>query len=128
MDTPKVLGRSPDEHSTDPRADTRHRLSATVAYCSGAIGEARVDLFESVEHSDCGGFVLRLSIKDDASSMVPHAVVHPSGVDIHLAGDAEAEAILMGIQHVLAAMRERRTAALCSVQVTFADRMDRADR
>jgi hypothetical protein len=127
MDNTKMLGRGTGETSAEARAETRHRLTATVEYCSGATGDARVDLFESVDDANRGGVVLRLSVKDGGSSFVPHAVVHPEGVDIHLAGDAEAEAFLLGLERLLATIPRHRTEAMCSVKVTLADRMDHAE-
>lgn len=74
-----------------------------VSYVSGATGNVTVELFQSTDTEDRGGYVLRILLQDGGSSMIPHAEQHGDGVDLHLGGEAEALAALSAIEDVLAA-------------------------
>ena len=73
----------------------------SAEYISGACGIATVQIFHSVSDEDRGGIVLRLSINDQSCSFFPHAEVTPNGVDLHIAGEAEADSILLALKMVL---------------------------
>lgn len=99
---PTIVGRFDDE--LDNRASTELVLSATVPYVSGAIGEITTSLFQSTGDCDRGGVVFRITINDRASSFQPWAKIIPSGVELHLAGDAEAAALVKALKVVLSTL------------------------
>lgn len=117
-DAPELMGRDDDE-LIDPRAQTRLRASVSHHFVSGATGDAQVDLFESLDDEDRGGVVLRLRVFDGGSSMVPWATLIPHGVELHLGGQAEAEALCVALIQALA-VRGSRT-ILTRSQVTLSD-------
>lgn len=83
------------------RASTRPVVRADVEYTSGATGKASVEVLESVDDEDRGGVLLRFRTQDGGSSFLPHAVVTEEGVDLHLAGQAEAAAFLEALRALL---------------------------
>lgn len=89
------------------RAPTAAVISARVDYTSGAIGEAHVEAFESLDYLDRGGFVLRARIVDHASSCMPSIRKCDGGFELSLAGDAEATAMLLALEQVIAALKPR---------------------
>jgi len=92
------------------RSGTTLLASASVPFDGAAIGVATVNVFESTGGGDDGGFVLRCTIRNDASAFQPHAVLIANGVDLHVAGDAEADALLSALHQATAqALRMRRT-------------------
>ena len=120
MQSPQmVLGRSPLDPGAIPvqRAQVREVSSATFAYTTGAVGTAKVEVYKSVQDLDRGGMVLRLIIKDTEASFLPSAVQTPEGVDIHIAGEAEAEALVLALQTALMQLNADR-ARRVGVQVT----------
>lgn len=76
----------------------------SIPYASGAIGEVSVQVFTSTDDEDRGGIVIRLAVHDEGSSFIPAAVATPAGVDIHMAGDAEAASLIRALRGVLAAL------------------------
>lgn len=101
MSDPMVIGRG-DHGELDERAATRWRGSVTHEFVSGAVGDVKAELFESVDDEDRGGAVLRLRVRDDGSAMFPWARNIPGGVELHLGGEAEAEAMCIALIQVLA--------------------------
>ncbi len=105
---PKVLGRMAEDDERerpDPRAGTSLVGAARVPYVSGAVGEVSVELYQSEDQEDRGGVVLRIRTKDDASSFVAHAERIEGGVELHMAGDAEGEALVRALQAALQTYR-----------------------
>jgi hypothetical protein len=104
-DAPTILGRSAGDSpdNADARAATVKVGEVSIPYTSGAVGVARVELFRSVDDEDRGGVVLRLTVDDHGSSFVPTVSVLPNGVELHLTGDAEADALLRAIVGAIAA-------------------------
>lgn len=102
---PTILGRSAGDspEQAHPRASTEKVGEVLVSFSSGAQGVARVELFRSVDNEDRGGVVLRLTVDDHGSSFVPTVSVMSSGVELHLTGDAEADAMLRAISGMIAA-------------------------
>ena len=97
----KVLGRMSDG-GVDPRAEAVPLLIAVAEeFSGGAIGELRGDLFRSTGTMDRGGVVLRLGLRDDASSFLPHAVETPDGIEIHMAGELEGRALVRVLRSLM---------------------------
>lgn len=108
MNPPEILGRSagdPNEHA-QARAGTSSGPEVTIPYTSGSIGEACVQIYTSEGDEDRGGIVIKLTIQDNASSFIPAARITPDGVEIHVAGDAEAASIVRALRGALAALPE----------------------
>lgn len=108
-DAPTILGRAAGEApgQADARATTEKIGEVTIPYGGGAQGVARVGLFRSVDDEDRGGVVLRLTVDDHGSSFVPTCRPLPNGAELHLAGDAEADALLRAIAGAIAADKGR---------------------
>jgi hypothetical protein len=105
MAIPDVLGRQEDDaFEPDPRASSKLIHSVSVPFEAGAIGEVKVEVFRSVDEGDRGGIVIRATLKDEASSFVPHAKLIPSGVELHMAGDIEAKSLIDAMKAALAAL------------------------
>ena len=77
---------------------------------------AEVTIFRSDDDEDRGGVVVRLCIKDQGSSMLPAAIATPEGIDLHIAGDAEAEAMIVALQMALVKLNAER-AKRCGVEL-----------
>ncbi|HRJ49945.1 MAG: hypothetical protein KF787_01310 [Phycisphaeraceae bacterium] len=108
-DTPTILGRSAGdspEHASE-RARTEKVCEVSVPYVSGAVGTAKVELFRSVDDEDRGGVILRLTTEDGGSSFSPTFRVVENGVELHLTGDAEADALLRAIVGAIATDKGR---------------------
>lgn len=110
MKNPEVLGRQTDEKNENAtsRAKTIPGPELTIPYTSGSMGSVCVQTFFSIDDEDRGGLVLRLSVEDEGSSFIPAARSTPEGVEIHMAGDAEAASLIRALRGVLAAMPEPR--------------------
>ena len=96
---PPVLGRSTGDaiENAHARSSTVYVGESAVEYVSGATGVARVELFKSTDGEDRGGFVLRVTIIDGGSSFVPTCKALSNGVELHLAGEAEGDALLRAL-------------------------------
>lgn len=108
---PDLIGRikSKVEDMASVRSGTALLTSASVPFNGAAIGIATVNVFESTGGGDDGGLVFRCTIRNDASAFQPHAVLIADGVDLHIAGDAEADALLSALQDATTqALRIRR--------------------
>lgn len=104
-----ILGRSLGESSS--RAGIRSSAvsgpKVEVGYCSGAQGTATVEAFFSTNDEDRGGIVLRIAAKGTDCSFIPAAKDIEGGVELHLAGQAEAESFIRALRGVLAAFPTR---------------------
>lgn len=96
-----IIGRFADSFELDNRGDVKHDVTAQAEYTSGAVGTASATLYQSTDDEDRGGVVLRLEIEDSGSSFEPFALLTSKGVEIHLAGEAEAQAMLNALQEAL---------------------------
>ncbi len=98
-----VLGRNPKDPNAAPaqRAKVVPQASASLAYTTGAVGTAKVSIYRSQQDLDRGGMVIRLGIQDSEASFLPTAILTPEGTDIHIAGEAEAEAMVLALQTAL---------------------------
>lgn len=106
MNEPKLLGRSPEDSNEQAtvRAETSSGPRITIPYTSGAAGEVSVEVFISNDDEDRGGVVLRLTLDDHGSSFIPAVREIQTGVEIHMAGDAEAACLIRALRGVLAAL------------------------
>ncbi len=102
MSRTDVIGRMDDE-TTDPRAECEVVSSVSIPFEGGAIGEINAVRLESKEREDRGGCVLKITLKNHASSFLPFARNIDGGVELHMAGDAEARAFLAALRGLLAA-------------------------
>ncbi len=98
-----ILGRNPEDPGAAPSQHSRVEEAANAAleYTTGAAGKASVSVYRSVQDLDRGGMVLRLGIQNNEASFLPTATLTPEGVDIHIAGEAEAEAMVIALQTAL---------------------------
>ena len=110
MNEPEILGRLPGESNeqASSRAGTSPGPEMSIPYTSGSIGEVKVQVFTSKDDEDRGGVVIRLSVEDHASSFIPAMRMTPTGVEVHMAGDAEAACLIRALRGVLAALPEPR--------------------
>lgn len=110
MNDIQVLGRSAGDpnDAVGPRAKARPGPRITIPYTSGAIGDVTVQVFTSVDDEDRGGVIIRLAVNDGGSSFIPAAQATATGVDIHMAGDAEAACLIRALRAVLSALPEPR--------------------
>jgi hypothetical protein len=104
---PSLLGRHPEAapRETDIRAETARVASVTIPLTGAVAGFARAELFGSLDDEDRGGVVIRLTIEDPECALVPTCRDVAGGSELHLAGDAEADAMLRAIAGVLAARK-----------------------
>ncbi|MFT4646991.1 MAG: hypothetical protein ACI9X4_000197 [Glaciecola sp.] len=98
-----ILGRNPADPSGAPsqRARVEEASCASLHYTTGATGKASVAVYRSVQDLDRGGMVLRFAIENSEASFLPTATLTPEGVDLHIAGEAEAEAMVIALQTAL---------------------------
>lgn len=103
MQHPDIIGRY-NENETDPRAKSQLVHSVSVPFEGGAIGEVTVSVFRSTDKEDRGGIVLKITLEDHASSFLPLAKTIPSGVELHMAGDIEAESFINALKTALSTL------------------------
>jgi hypothetical protein len=95
------------------RATCNEVTSVTIPYSGGAVGKIQGTLFQSTDDEDRGGVVLRLTLENEASSFFPYAEKIEiddnkiGGIEIHMAGEVEAEAFLDVLRCLL--VREKST-------------------
>ena len=101
---PDLIGRieGPGTDQESVRSGTALLASASVPFDGAAIGVATVNVFESTSEGDDGGLVFRCTIRNDASAFQPHAVLIADGVDLHIAGEDEATAMLSALHQATA--------------------------
>jgi hypothetical protein len=97
---PTIIGRCEDE-SLDPRASTERVASLRKDFHGAVCGDAWIHLFESTDYEDRGGVVIGIEIRNRDGAFIPHAESTPDGIEIHLAGDAEAAILLDGLRTAL---------------------------
>ena len=104
MQNPKILGRMEDDDLIDERASTTLLTEKSVSYEAGAVGKVTVAVFKSNDMEDRGGVVLRLTLDDQASSFLPHSKILDNGIELHMAGDAEAASLVKALKDALASI------------------------
>lgn len=119
----ELIGRLEDE-MLDVRAKCREVSSVMIPYSGGAIGTIKGTLFQSSDDQDRGGIVLRVTLENGASSFFPHVKqieIKDStigGIEIHMAGEVEAEAFLDVLRSLL--VREVSSTKELEAQITTA--------
>lgn len=103
MNHPDIIGRY-NEDETTSRADTQLIHSVSVPFEGGAIGEVTVSVFRSTDQEDRGGVVLRITLEDQASSFLPFSRTIPSGIELHMAGDIEAQSFVHALKTALSTL------------------------
>jgi len=90
------------------RSIERSPIAATVFvggekenFSGGANGTALVEKFASNADGEAGGFVLRFLVKDEEQSRLPYSMNVENGVEVHLAGETEARAMLVALRRLL---------------------------
>ncbi len=98
-----LMGRSAEDPSgpISKRARVREAARVRYAYETGAQGASEVTVLRSEGDLDRGGVVLTLEVHDREGSYLPVARPTDQGIEVHLAGEAEAEAMLLALQHAL---------------------------
>lgn len=70
-------------------------------FSGGANGQALVEKFESDGDGEAGGYVLRFLVADQEQSRIPYGLNIELGVEVHLAGETEARAMLVALRKLL---------------------------
>ena len=96
-----VIGRI-DDDSTDTRAQCKVVSSVSIPFEGAAIGEIQAVRLVSTDCEDRGGCVLKVTLRNGASSFLPFAKNIDGGVELHMAGDIEARALLAALRALLA--------------------------
>lgn len=104
MTNPRILGRQEYDDRPDGRAATELVHTVTIPFEAGAVGKLNIETFRSVDNEDRGGLVLRITIEDQGSSFVPYAENVASGVELHMAGDIEAESLVHALKTTLSTL------------------------
>lgn len=99
---PKIIGRNCD-NTEGERAGTVPGPQMSIEFVSGAQGTAKVQTFTSVDNEDRGGVIFRFEIIDGDCEFIPFARNTEKGVELHFAGEAEAESLINALKGVLAA-------------------------
>lgn len=84
-----------------PVATTTLAACAKENFSGGANGQALVERFQSERDGEGGGFVLRFLVADQEQSRIPYGVNVRHGTEVHLAGEAEARAMLVALRKLL---------------------------
>ncbi|HPF12904.1 MAG: hypothetical protein H6830_07630 [Planctomycetes bacterium] len=105
-----ILGRNPADPDAAPsqRPGVKEAASAAYRYTTGATGTSKVTVFKGKHDLDRGGMVLRFVVENVDASFLPHATITPHGVDLHIAGEAESEAMILALQTALTALNADR--------------------
>lgn len=91
-----------DDQDGDVRAQAPLRVSASVRARGGVDVIAKAQLFRSSDGFDRGGVVIRIGLRPiSGGGFKPWARMVNSGVELHIAGDAEAEAVISALRVLL---------------------------
>lgn len=104
MTNPRIIGRQEYDDRSGDRATTELVHTVSIPFEAGAVGKLDIEAFRSVDNEDRGGLVLRITIQDQGSSFVPYAKNVPSGVELHMAGDIEAESLVHALKTTLSTL------------------------
>ena len=104
MQSPAILGRMEDDELIDSRASTQLVHTVEVPFEGGAIGKVVVTVFKSQDDEDRGGLVFRITLDDQGSSFIPHAVSLGNGIELHMAGDIEAQSLVHALKTALSSL------------------------
>ena len=98
---PKIFGKS--SSVSEDRSDTFSSISASVPFQSGTCGRVNAEVFISQQKEDRGGIVIRITA-DDSQAFIPYAKNIEGGIELHMAGDAESEALVDLLRGVLSSL------------------------
>jgi hypothetical protein len=98
---PQLIGRHPNDSYLDERSTTQNGTSLSIPFQSMVCGILTIEIFPSDQKEDRGGIVLRITNNDQGGSFLPHAKDIESGVEIHIAGDAESEVALLALRKII---------------------------
>lgn len=104
MKSPFILGRMEDDGTIDSRSSTRIVHTIEVPFEAGAIGKVAVTVFKSQGDEDRGGIVFRITLDDQGSSFIPHAIILGNGIELHMAGDIEAKSLVQALKTALCSL------------------------
>jgi len=99
INAPELLGRS-DHGTTDEisvRSPTVLVASLTHRFDAVAIGTLTFTVFKGVNTMDEAGYVIRITTDNEASAFTPHAETIKNGVEIHMAGQVEADTFMASL-------------------------------
>lgn len=98
----KIIGRKSDgdEYEQTP---TVSGPQMSIEFVSGSQGTAKVQTFKSIGDGGSGGVIFRFEIIDGDCEFIPFAKNTEEGVELHFAGEAEAESLINALKGVLAA-------------------------
>jgi len=116
--TPMVIGREAGDERHNQMYNNQHdERSATKLVAtqelqffqpeSSSCPFFTVELFESLNTGDRGGYVLRLRLSDThGSDFIPHAKLIRDGVEVHVAGQAEGDAFVEVLRRLFAGINQ----------------------
>lgn len=104
MQSPAILGRMENDELIDSRASTQVVNTVEFPFEGGAIGKIVVTVFKSKDNDDRGGLVFRITLDDQGSSFIPHAVSLENGIELHMAGDIEAQSLVQALKIALSSL------------------------
>jgi len=108
MTAPLILRRHVGEpHPTaDGLATTYPGPRLSVPYVNGGAAAVDAQAFLGDEAGDCGGIVIRISVRHVGRTFAPVAVATPDGVELHMAGELEAASLVRALRGLLAAIQD----------------------
>ena len=102
---PALIARQAD-NDLAVRAETTHKFSKTVPYAGGVQGDVTLSIYRSTDIDDRGGVVLRITSKcPSGDAFLAHAKVIDGGIEVHMAGEAEGNALLDALREGIAEMK-----------------------
>ena len=104
MEAPKILGRVENDGYIDQRASTHALRTVDVSFEAGAVGKLTVTVFKSNDEEDRGGLIFRITLDDIGSSFIPHAIALENGIELHMAGDIEAQSLVQALKTALSSL------------------------
>ncbi len=114
----RIVGRVAGNDTLYDRAGATRAGAVSVEYVTcGAEGAAKAARFNSLDDEDRGGVTLHLTVDDQEGGFCPHAENIPGGVALYLAGEAEAEAMLIALAELLRQTRSARSQAIKAIEI-----------
>ena len=98
---PRVIGRFGD-NDLDERAETYEVCNIDIPHPNQKVV---ITAFRSHDIEDRGGIIFRITNEESCSFFHPHAVNIKGGIEIHMAGDIEADNFLGALSALLREMR-----------------------
>lgn len=106
MKAPLILGRHVGEpnRTADGLSTTSAGPRISVPYVNGGAAAVDAQAFLGDESGDCGGIVIRISVRHVERTFAPVAVATADGVELHMAGELEAATLVRALRGLLAAI------------------------